>query len=91
MFTIFLIVYFYFVTIYFIYVICFYLKHISICGRVLRRQTQVLVNFVGVSSILTGCKIFAFSDETRKKIAKNEPDAGLEPATSRLRACHSTD
>jgi hypothetical protein len=22
---------------------------------------------------------------------KNEPDAGLEPATSRLRACHSTN
>ena len=26
----------------------------------LRRQTQVLVNFVGVSSILTGCTFFFF-------------------------------
>ena len=27
----------------------------------LRRQTQVLVNFVGVSSILTGCNFFSLS------------------------------
>ena len=46
----------------------------------LRRQTQVLVNFVGVSSILTGCKFFLWLQKKKKK--KNLFEARIELATS---------
>ena len=39
-----------------------------------------------VTPSLTSCK-----ENVSYESKKEKPDAGLEPATSRLRACHSTD
>lgn len=37
------------------------------------------------------CLFFFSFGRRENKNKKEQPDAGLEPATSRLRACHSTD
>ena len=51
----------------------------------LRRQTQVLVNFVGVSSILTGCTFFLRSPQQKGR-------ARVEPATYRAATdCSTTE
>jgi hypothetical protein len=37
-------------------------------------------------------QVIANTSQRQEELQKNvQPDAGLEPATSRLRACHSTD
>ena len=52
-------------------------------------DSRITPLFVVPQNDIVIAKDFWRSSEHNKK--KKQPDAGLEPATSRLRACHSTD